>query len=205
MNKSLNKHEKNLKMVQIALLSALVVVIQLFFSAVRVGPVNLNFALIPIVIAGIFTGPVGGLIVGILAGITTIIQVFTAGDVFNVLLVSHNAVATAIICIIKTGTAGLVCGLSYKLMQKFTKNPGINAILPSVLCPTINTAIFCLGMLLFFTSAFEADPNFGIPRNEMIYFVIVTLALVNYLLELAVTVLISPIVTKALSSTKMFK
>jgi uncharacterized PurR-regulated membrane protein YhhQ (DUF165 family) len=60
-------------------------------------------------------------------------------------------------------------------------------------------------MLLFFTSAFEADPNFGIPRNEMVYFVIVTLALVNYLLELAVTLLISPIVTKALSSTKMFK
>ena len=59
-------------------------------------------------------------------------------------------------------------------------------------------------MLLFFTSAFEADPNFGIPRDEIVYFIIVTVALVNYLLELAVTVLISPIITKALSSTKMF-
>lgn len=205
MNKNLSGHEKNLKLVQIALLSALVVIIQLFFSAVRVGPVTLNFTLIPIVIAGIFTGPIGGLIVGVLAGITTIIQTFTAGDVFNVLLVTHNPAATAVICVVKTGAAGLLSGLSYKFMRKFTKIPGVNAILPSIVCPTVNTAIFCIGMLLFFTSAFEADPNFGIPRDEIVYFIIVTVALVNYLLELAVTVLISPIITKALSSTKMFK
>ena len=100
-----NTHAKILTMVQIALLSAIVVVLQLFFSGVRVGTVNLNFVLVPIVIAGVFISPMAGFFVGILAGITTFVQVFTSGDVFYVFLMAHNPVATAFICILKTGLA----------------------------------------------------------------------------------------------------
>ena len=200
-----NRREKNLKMIQLALLSALVVIVQIYFAAVRVGPVNLNFSLVPIVIAGIFIGPIGGLTVGVISGVTTIIQVFTAGDVFNVLLVSHNAIATAVICVLKAGLAGLLSGLSYKFMQKFTKNAAINAILPSIICPLANTTIFCLGMLIFFQKGFENDPNFAISPDNFVYFIIVTVALVNFLFELLTTLIVSPLVTKALSSTKMFK
>ena len=58
-----NNHEKTQKMVRIALLSALVIVLQLFFSAVKVGPVTLNFVLVPRVIASVFISPTAGLIV----------------------------------------------------------------------------------------------------------------------------------------------
>ena len=93
MNNRNPNREKTLTMVQIALLSALVVVLQVFFSAIRIGVVTLNFVLVPIVIAGVLIGPMAGLIVGAFAGLTTFIQVFTSGDVFYVFLMTNNAVA----------------------------------------------------------------------------------------------------------------
>ena len=106
-------------MVQIALLSAIVVVLQLFFSAVKIGVVTLNFVLVPIVIAGVLLGAKAGFIVGAFAGITTFIQVFTSGDPFYMFLMANNPVATACICILKTGLAGLCVGLLAKAFKKF--------------------------------------------------------------------------------------
>ena len=120
MNKS--SHAKTLKMVQIALLSAVVVILQLFFSAVRVGPVTLNFVLVPIVLAGVLLGPVAGLFVGAFAGLTTFVQVFTSADVFYTFLMTTNPAATACICLLKTALAGLFVGFAANCLKKLTKN-----------------------------------------------------------------------------------
>ncbi len=205
MNRNTPNREKTLKMVQIALLSALVIVLQLFFSAIRVGPVTLNFVLVPIVIAGIFISPVAGLFLGTLAGTTTFIQVFTSTDAFYVFLMTNNAIATAVICIVKTALAGLLAGLSYRLISKISEYRSINALIPAVICPIINTGLFCLGMLVFFTGAFQADPTYGPSAENIIYFVIIVLAGINFIVELALNVILCPILAKALHQTKMFK
>lgn len=200
-----NNHAKTQKMVRIALLSALVIVLQLFFSAVKVGPVTLNFVLVPIVIASVFISPTAGLIVGTLAGITTFIQVFTSADPFYLFLMTNNPVATALICIVKTAVAGLLAGLVYRLISKVSKYKSLNIILPAIVCPLVNTGLFCLGMYVFFGNAMLADSTYAsLIGGNLIYFIIVGLAGINFVIELILNVVLCPLLGKALYSTKFF-
>lgn len=200
-----NNHAKTQKMVRIALLSALVIVLQLFFSAVKVGPVTLNFVLVPIVIASVFISPTAGLIVGTLAGITTFIQVFTSADPFYLFLMTNNPVATALICIVKTAAAGLLAGLVYRLISKVSKYKSLNIILPAIVCPLVNTGLFCLGMYVFFGNAMLADSTYAsLIGGNLIYFIIVGLAGINFVIELILNVILCPLLGKALYSTKFF-
>lgn len=203
--KNQTKHQQILKLVQIALMAAIVVIIQLFFASVKIGPVTIAFTLVPIVLSGIFIGPTAGLIVGAVSGFVTFIQVLTSGDVFYVFLMTNNPVATAIICIVKTTLAGWCSGLIYKAMKNVIKAPTANTILPAIACPAINTGIFCLGMLVFFTDAFQADATFGAASENIIYFVFIGLAGINFIFEVISTAILTPIISKALFAAKVFK
>lgn len=203
--KNQTRHQQTLKMVQIALMAAIVVVIQLFFASVKIGPVTISFSLVPLVLSGVIIGPVGGLIVGAISGIVTFIQVLTSADPFYVFLMANNPVATAAICILKTTIAGWLSGLVYHAMKKITHKPAVSTILPAIICPTVNTGLFCLGMLVFFTNAFQADANYAAVSENIIYFVFIGLAGINFIFEVISTVVITPIVSKALFSTKAFK
>jgi len=209
MNRNPNR-AKTLTMVQIALLSALVVVLQIFFSAIRVGVVTLNFVLVPIVIAGVLIGPMAGLIVGAFAGLTTFIQVFTSGDVFYVFLMTNNAFATALICILKTAAAGLLAGLVYNMITRIGKASAgknyVGSLAASIVCPVVNTGLFVLGMLLFFGGALTADATFGAAAAEgLVSFVLVGLVGVNFFVELALNILICPLICTALISSGLFR
>ena len=205
-----NSRAKTLTMVQIALLSALVVVLQVFFSAIRIGVVTLNFVLVPIVIAAVLIGPMAGFIVGAFAGLTTFIQVFTSGDVFYVFLMTNNAFATALICILKTALAGLLAGLVYRLISGIGKTSRSKnyaaSLVSSVVCPVVNTGLFVLGMLLFFGNAFTADATF-VPMvgGNLVSFVLVGLVGVNFFFELALNVIICPLICGALMNSGLFK
>lgn len=204
--KKSNSHQQTVRLVQIALMAAIVVVIQLFFAAVKIGPVTIAFSLVPIVLTGIFIGPFAGLIVGAISGIVTFIQVLTSPDVFYVFLISTNPWATALICFAKATFAGWLPGVAHKATKDFIKEPALNSILPSIICPVVNTGIFCLGMFVFFTDALKSDATFGAAASDnIIYFVIVVLALANFILELISTVVITPIISKALTAAKVFK
>lgn len=199
-------HAKTRTMVQVALLAALVVVLQLFFSAVRVGAVTLNFVLVPIVIAAVFISPLAGFFIGALAGITTFIQVFTSGDAFYVFLMTTNPVATALLCILKTALAGLVAGLLYQLISKISKYRSLNMILSAVVCPIVNTGLFVLGMYFIFGNALTADATFGsMITGSVMTFILVILVGMNFFIELALNAIVCPLLSKALYSTKMFK
>ena len=208
MNKS--SHAKTLKMVQIALLSAIVVILQLFFSAVRVGPVTLNFVLVPIVMAGVLLGPWAGLFVGAFAGMTTFIQVFTSADVFYTFLMTTNPFATACICLLKTALAGFIVGLLANGLKTFSgkseRTSYISSILYAAVCPVVNTGLFCLGMVLFFADAMLTDANFaGAMGNGVIYFIFIGLAGINFIVELVLNIILCPVLIRILKNTRYFK
>lgn len=200
-------HAKTLKMVQIALLAAIVVILQLFFSAVRVGPVTLNFVLVPIVIASVFIGPLAGFCVGAFAGVTTFIQVFTSADPFYIFLMTNNPVATAVICILKTALAGLLAGFVYNGIKKLSggKSRSLGAIVPAVVCPVVNTGLFCLGMYLFFGNAFLNDAAYAsVVAGNLFYFIVIILVGWNFVIELLLNVILCPLLTEALLATRFF-
>ena len=146
----------------------------------------------------------------LLAGLTTFIQVFTSGDVFYVFLMTNNAFATALICILKTAAAGFLAGLVYNMITRVGKasraKTYIGSLAASVVCPVVNTGLFVLGMLLFFGSALTADATFGsMASGNLVSFVLVGLVGVNFFFELALNVIICPLICTALMNSGLFR
>ncbi len=197
------KRASILRMVQVALLAAIEVILTLLY--IPVGTINLNFGLIPIVIAAIFLSPLCGALIGAVSGLVTMIQVLTTtGSVFYVFLVTTNPIAASVLCVIKTAAAGLVAGLVYRLIAR--KNKTVGSIVASALCPTVNTGIFALGMLTIFGDALMAHSEISTwTTGGLLALVFLVLIGVNYFVELASTVIITPVLSRALWKTKFFK
>ena len=199
-------HARTLRLVQIALLTALMLLLQLAFGSLRIGPVTLSFSLVPLVIAAVLIGPGAGAFLGLVSGVATFIQVLTAADPFYMLLIATNPFLTAVICITKTTLAGLLAGLCYRAICKASKYRALNVLLPAALCPIINTGIFCLGMYFGFGSALQSSEAFGAAASaSLISFVLIGLAGVNFIYELLTNVVVCPIICIALYSSKFFK
>lgn len=199
-------HARTLRLVQVALLTALMLLLQLAFGSLRIGPVTLSFSLVPLVIAAVFIGPGAGALLGLVSGVVTFVQVLTAADPFYTLLIATNPLLTALICISKTTLAGLLAGLCYRAICKVSKYRALNVILPAVVCPVVNTGIFCIGMYFGFGSALQSSEVFGAAASAgLVSFILIGLAGVNFLYEVLSNVVVCPIVAKALYSTKYFK
>ncbi len=196
-------HAKILKMVQLAFLAAIEVVLTLI--VIQVGTISLNFGLVPIIIAGIFLGPVSGMIIGAVSGIVTMIQVLSGQSAFYVFLLSVNPAIAALLCVVKTALAGLLAGLVYQLLSKVSKLKPLNVAVAAAVCPIVNTGVFALGMLTIFGNALMADATFSALADNLVALVFVVLIGVNFFVELVSSVVICPILSTALFSTKMFK
>ncbi len=201
MKTALSTREKTLRMVQIALLMALEVVLTLLY--IPVGTINLNFGLVPIVIAAIFLGPLAGMLIGCVSGAVTAIQVLTVPSFFNTFLVTVNPIAACVISVIKTAVAGLLVGFVYRLMNKLCKFSLINTLVSSALCPVVNSGIFAVGMFAFFSDALLADATLS-TYGSVLAIVFVGLIGVNFIVEFIVTTLISPALCKTITAAKIF-
>lgn len=200
-----SSHSKILTMVQVALFCAIVAVLQLFFANIRIGAVTLSFTLVPIVIAGIFIGPWAGMIVGLFSGVLTFIQVFTSGDPFYVFLMTSHPIVTAFLCMIKTSAAGLLSGLAYKFFKNLTKHRTVSTLISAIVCPVVNTGIFCLTMLLIYSKDFLNDATFGPAASAgLITFVFIGLAGINFIFEVLLNIVLCPVIGRALFSTSLF-
>ena len=160
----------------LALLLAVEVVLSII-SNYMPGVVNFNLALTPIVIGSVLFGPYGGLLLGAANGIITLIAPGTAP------FVGHNAFMTFILCVAKTGLAGLFSALIFKGLSKLNKNVGI--VLSGISVPIINTAVFIVGVILFFL------PLYGEGKEGVatLFSLVIT---VNFLIEFLISVFLSP-------------
>ncbi len=196
---------KTLVLVQTALLCAIVAVLQLFLANIRIGIVTLSFTLVPIVVSAVLINPVSGMIVGLFSGLQTFIQVLTSGDVFYVFLMANSPVATFFISSLKTSLAGLVAGLVFRTVLKNSKHMPVRVILPSIVCPVVNTGLFCLGMYFIFGSALMNDATFGpLVDGKLFAFVFIVLPGINFVFEVILNLVVCPVLITALSKTRFF-
>ncbi len=204
-------HERTLKMVQIAFLAAVEVVLTLLY--IPIGTINLNFGLVPIVMAGILLGPSVGCLIGAVSGFVTMIQVLTGQGVFYVFLVATNPIMASLLCIVKTAAAGLVAGLVYKLIQLLGSKARhkdayrfFGSVFAGAVCPIVNTGIFALGMLTIFGDAMMADPVISTwTTGGLTALVFVGLIGINFFVELISTIVITPPLAMAVFASKLFK
>ena len=181
------KRTKRIKFITgLALLLAVEVVLSII-SNYMPGTVNFNLALIPISIGAVLFGPIGGFILGAANGIVTLIAPGT--QVF----VAQNAFATVLLCILKTGLAGLVSGYVYKAIKIINTNGAI--ITSGILVPIVNTSIFILGVILFFLPLYgEGKQAIGVLFSSVIS--------INFLIEFLISALLCPAVIQIINVSK---
>lgn len=177
-------------MVGQSLLTALIVVLTILGNFVRFGPFPITLALAPIIIGAAMYGASSGAFLGGVFGVVTLICGLTGWDGGTVIyLMGVSPVACVLVCVLKGVGAGWAAGLIYGALCK--KNEHLAVISAGIVCPVVNTGLFILGMLLFFTSALESWAS----GQGVLYYVIFGLTGINFLVELAVNLVLSSGIT----------
>lgn len=177
------------KLTGLALLTAIVIVLQLIGSAfpLRVGPFSFSFVLIPIVVGAALYGWKAGAWLGFIFGVTVLLS----GDAAAFLPI--NPVGTVLVVLVKGTTAGIVAGLIYKLVNKLN---GIAAVFAAAaVCPIVNTGIFLIGCALFFLETISGWAAAAGIESAGVYMV-TGLAGVNFLLELLINLVLGPVIVR---------
>lgn len=195
------KNSKTTKLVELGIFVALVLVIQLLGGAVKVGPISISLVLIPIAVGGILLGPLCGAVLGLTFGVATVIGGLTGADPFTATLLNSGAwgaVFTTLLCLVKGTMAGFVSALIYKLLAPKSKVAAV--LLAAVAAPVVNTGLFVLGALTVLNGLITQ--NFVGSGSNIIYFVFIGCAGVNFLIELAVNVIFTPAIRRILTAVR---
>lgn len=176
-----------------AMLSAIVVVLQLVGSFIRLGPVSVSLVLVPIAVAAALYGPTAGAIVGGVFSVVVLLQPDTA------FFYGLSANGTIITVLCKGILAGLLSGLVYRLVEK--ENSLVAVILAALVCPLVNTGLFLFGCRLFF---WDGLTELAGGTNTFAY-IITTMIGFNFLAELVVNLICVPVIqriVRAVSKTE---
>ena len=172
---------------QYAILTALVVVMQLLSNALSFGPVQFSLSLIPLVVGAILVGPLCSAYLGFVLGIVNLISSF-ANPVLTYLFHS-SPVLYVLTCVGKTVLAGLAAGLLFKVMKN--RNEWVGVLLAAVAAPVVNTGVFFVMMVLFFQPAIAEACQLDSSVN-VVSFVITGFITFNFFIELGLNVLLAP-------------
>ena len=183
MSTATRKTENTQKLVLLALFTAVVAVLSYFGGFIKIGGLaSISLTLIPVVLGAALLGPKAGAWLGAVSGAVFFL---TADAVFWLGLSVHGTIITVMV---KGIVAGLLAGLTYKLLKGV--NPYLAVIVSAIVCPTVNTAIFLLGCLIFFVDTVTA----GAVAEGMSVggYLIVFFVGLNFVFELLLNILVSP-------------
>ena len=185
------------RMTGMSLMAAIIAVLTVLGNFVRVGPFPITLALAPIIIGAAMYGAGAGAILGGVFGLVTLISGLAGWDGGTVMyLMGIAPLACILVCVGKGVAAGWCAGLVYSAIEK--KNRHVGVVAAGIVCPVVNTGVFIIGMLLFFTSALESWAS----GQGLMYYVIFGLTGVNFLVELAVNLVLSSGITAIIKYAK---
>ena len=185
------KHESINRMVSIALLAAVVVVLQLLAGLIKIGTFSITLTLIPIIVGAAFYGPSAGAILGAVFGLVVYIGCVTGSDVGGHMVFAANPFLCFLVVMGKGALAGFCAGLVYRLVMNgrdSVKRGVVAVFLAGITAPVVNTGVFCIGMLLFFRGTLQA----WAAGSDLFNYIILSLTGVNFLIELGINVVFSP-------------
>ncbi len=185
------------RMTGMSLMAAIIAVLTVLGNFVRFGPFPITLALAPIIIGAAMYGAGAGAILGGVFGLVTLISGLAGWDGGTVMyLMGIAPFACILVCVGKGVAAGWCAGLVYSAIEK--KNRHVGVVAAGIVCPVVNTGVFIIGMLLFFTSALESWAS----GQGLMYYVIFGLTGVNFLVELAVNLVLSSGITAIIKYAK---
>lgn len=185
------------KLVLGALMTALVIVFQLLATYTAFfGPFSTAIALVPIAIGAILCGKAIGAWLGLVFGVVVIA---TGGAA---LFWEFSIPGTVITVLAKGAACGFASGFVYELLKKI--NHYIAVICASIVCPIVNTGVFLLGSAIFFLEhALDIASIIGLDKIGFSVFIV--LAFGNFLFELGMNTVLSPVIVRLVDFSKKSK
>ncbi len=190
--------EKTRRLTGLALMTAIIVVLQVVASFIKFGPFTITLALAPIIIGAALYGAGAGAWLGAVFGVVVLIACVAGWDMGGNVLFTANPLLTAALCIVKGGAAGLVSGAVFRAMAE--RRPMRASITAGILCPVVNTGIFIAGLTLCFYDTLVAWAG----GSNLIFYIITVLTGVNFVLELAINLVLSTVIVRVVRARKGF-
>lgn len=191
------KNAKIKRMAAIALLMALVVVMQFISGLIpTVGGFSFSPVLIPVVLGAALYGPSAGAILGGTFSVIVYINCVTGVDAGGAMVFQANPVLCFLVVMAKGILAGMAAGAVYKLLSE--KNRYIAMLCAAIVCPVVNTGIFVVCMLLFFIDVLNAWADGG----ALFGYIMTALVLANFVPELIINIVFSPASTRIVQIVK---
>lgn len=184
------KKDQTQKLVLTAILTALVIVLQLMGSFIRFGMFSVSLVLIPIVIGSALCGYKAGAWLGFVFGAAVLLS----GDAAAFMAI--DILGTIVTVLLKGTLAGLLAGITYKLLEN--RNRYLAVMAAAVVCPVVNTGVFFLGCIVFFLKAIS---EWAAGANAITY-ILVALIGVNFIFEFVINVIAAPVILRILRIVK---
>ena len=178
------KNTKIKRMTGIALLMALIIVLQFVTSMIPpVGGFSISLVLIPIVMGAAIFGPGAGALLGATFGVIVYINCVTGADAGGAMVFQANPALCFLVVMGKGILAGFASGLVYAALKKW--NPHIAILMAAIVCPLVNTGTFIACMLTFFKDVLSAWAGGG----DLVAYILTGLVLCNFVPEMIINVI----------------
>lgn len=195
------KNAKIKRMVGIALLMAMVIVLQFVGSMIPPigGTVSISLVLIPIIVGAAIYGPGAGAILGATFAAVTIINCITGADPGGAMVFQADPLMCILVVSAKSILCGVISGLVYMALRKV--NAYVAMLSAAIICPVVNTGVFVTCMMLFFKPVLSAWAG----GTDVVTYVLTGLILCNFLPEMILNIVFSPAghqITRIVNKTK---
>ena len=159
----------NSKVRSLVLLGLLTAVVALFsltpIGSIPIGPLSITLNIIPIAIAAIALGPVGGLIMGTVFGIFSFLQCFGIGVLsgMGAATLEISPVLTFVQRVVPRALDGLLVGLIFSALSRISSKKALSII------SSIVSGIILIGLFLSFLLLICHDENGKYKMSEGMY------------------------------------
>lgn len=197
--KTTNKKFSTQKMVEMALLIAVILILAFTPLGYIKMPMGLEITLIvvPVAVGAVTLGPKAGTVLGAVFGITSFIQCFGM-SAFGAMLLGINPVGCAIVCIVPRVLEGLFTGLIFKGLKKTKLHKTVTTTIANLCCPLLNTTMFmALLVAFFYQTSFIQDMVAGLGTTNVFAFILAFVG-VNGLVEALICFILGTAISKAL-------
>ena len=194
--------EKTRRLTGLALLTAIVAVLQVVASFIKFGPFTITLALAPILIGAALYGPKAGAYLGGVFGLVVLIACILGWDPGGSTLWNANPFLTACICLVKGIAAGLAAGAVYRAIVGGSRAHGrmmTGSIVAGVVSPLVNTDLFVLALTLLFHDILVT----WAAGSELIYYIVFVLTGINFVLELVLNLVLSTVIVRVVGARSL--
>ena len=190
------------QMVILAMLSGVLLVMSYTpLGYLNIGPLAISLNMIPVAIAAIAVGPVGGAFLGAVFGITSCLQCVGIGgtSAMGVILFEISPFLTIVQRFVTRVLAGFLAGVIYKGLRR-TPAKAVAGFLTGFCAALLNTVLFMTALVLLFGST-EYLQGLIAGRNILVF--ICSFVGVNAVVEMLAATLIVGAVAKALEKARL--